>query len=879
MRTAAETLAQLEDLFEALIALPPGPEQQAEARRLAGDDTELAKQALSLAAAHLRGQTLNNAALQPAQLEDQPGCLYGRYRTIRRIGSGGMGTVFLAERADGEYRQTVALKIIHPHLAPELFHRRFLEERQILATLHHPGITKILDGGVTPGGTPYLVMDYVEGEPLDLFCAHNGLDLRARLDLFRKVCEPVAYAHRSLVMHRDLKPSNIFVTPEGNPVLLDFGTARFLEADSHAEHTAFPLITLRYSSPEQRSRSPLTTTTDVYSLGVILYELLTGEWPFGDASSPEGLMKAFGRETPITAPALPSDLKAILIKALAPAPEDRYLSVNAFSADIRNFLRGAPVNAKPAGRSYRAGKFARRNRAALSSSFIAIAGLITATGFALNQARIAHDRYNSLRSVTTSLLFDLKNAINDVPGSTTAQKILIDRVLKNLADLTRASTDPDLQVQLAEAYRQLGELQGDPYSQNLGDSKGALESFAKGRAIFEAALRSRPSDPTWLHLAGMVEITAAETNVGRGDGISEAVASAKRAIAYYEQMIPLTKNLIWIADAASAYGILGDIQGQTVMSLNDPAKATQSYRRAVDLDNLVLAATPGSMRALRGIAAMRMKLGDLVRPGNPQLALEEFRAATLALNRIAPPEGLSPTIQRLRFYLLRKTGNALRDMQEWSASENALTQARDFYDRHLSADPRDQRAAEDVAAVTSDQAYLFLCQRRYREMLEPAATCARISEDFLRKQPNDSKWQLNLAFSRVQLAIAENHSAQTEKAAKRARAGISDLIRVAELPNASPHFHEVAAEWLVRAEPNEISDPKRAVLYARKFLSETRPDNIAALSLLALALQAAGQPDQAKSSANEALSLLAPVRENHVPFMRKVLQAIAQDPR
>jgi tetratricopeptide (TPR) repeat protein len=406
--------------------------------------------------------------------------------------------------------------------------------------------------------------------------------------------------------------------------------------------------------------------------------------------------------------------------------------------------------------------------------------LLSATGVALYQARLARDRYVDLRSITTSLLFDLKNAITDVPGSTAAQKILIDRVLKNLGDLTRASSDPDLQLQLAEAYRQLGELQGDPYSQNLGDSKGAIESMGKGRAISEAVLRRRPLDPACLHLAGMVEITAAEIYFGRGDESSNAVACAKAATKYFERMISRTNNAAWLVDAASAYGVLGDIHGQPDhLSFSDLPKAAQEYRRAIELDTLALKASPGSVRPLRGIAVIRMKLGDLLRPTNPQTALGEFRAASLALSGISSPEGLSPTSRRLQFHFLRKTGNALRDMQEWAEAENALTQARAYSDQQLSADPGDKRASEDVAVVASDQAYLFFWEHKFREMLEPAATLDRLSEEFIHRQPKDPKWQLSLAYSQVLLAIAESHLGESGGAVKLARTGVNELIRLA----------------------------------------------------------------------------------------------------
>ena len=521
----ARELGKLEALFHALIDIPSGSEREAAALRLSGDDAELARSALELVDSDEKATAANDAA-QSAASEPRT---YGNYRTVRLLGSGGMGAVYLAERADGHFEQTVAVKVIAPYVAGKAFRERFLAERQILAGLSHPNIARLLDGGVTPGGMPYLVLEYIDGQPLDQYCDSGKMNIHARLELFRKLCEPIAYAHRNLVVHRDLKPSNILVTADGRPVLLDFGTAKLLTGNGTGADaaTAAPLLTPRYSSPEQRSRAPITTSTDIYSLGVILYELLTGAWPFGDPNSREQM----ARETPITAPAtavtddaayargtnlralksaLAGDLSSILRKALAPAADERYESVQAFSADVGNYLEGRPVTAKPVTFAYQANKFVRRNFVAVGFTAFAAIALLAATGVAIYQARLARDRYTDLRSLTASLLFELKDAINDVPGSTPAQQILVSRVLKNLDKLARSSQDPGLQVELGEAYRQLGELQGSPYSQNLGDSKGALESLAKARSIAEAGLAQYPNDPVWQHLAGFSEATTAE---------------------------------------------------------------------------------------------------------------------------------------------------------------------------------------------------------------------------------------------------------------------------------------------------------------------------------------------------------------------------------
>jgi tetratricopeptide (TPR) repeat protein/predicted Ser/Thr protein kinase len=406
-------LTKLETLFHELLPIPRGAERDMTAARLSDGDPDLARQALDLVESDEDAAAANEAARQAAA---EPR-IYGRYQTVRLLGSGGMGAVYLAERADDQFRHTVAVKVIAPHAAGENFRERFRAERQILAGLNHPDIPKLLDGGVTPEGTPYVVMEYVDGQPLDVFCDTHKLNLRARLELFRKVCEPVAYAHRNLVVHRDLKPSNILVTVEGAPKLLDFGTAKLLAVEDTYATTVAPLLTLRYSSPEQRCRAPLTTSTDIFSLGVILYEMLTGAWPFGDPSSPQRLLERFTHDTPMTAPqatitetaavarssnsaalrsSLAGDLGNILAKAMAPEPERRYETVQALSADIGNWLAGLPVTARHASFSYRTSKFLRRRWLPVAAAVVFVLGLLGSTLFAVNRA--SHARQEAARA-------------------------------------------------------------------------------------------------------------------------------------------------------------------------------------------------------------------------------------------------------------------------------------------------------------------------------------------------------------------------------------------------------------------------------------------------------------------------------------------------
>jgi serine/threonine protein kinase len=314
----------------------------------------------------------------------------GAYRIVRELGRGGMGTAYLAVRADEEYDKDVAIKLIKRGMDTEAILRRFRNERQILANLDHPNIARLLDGGTTPDGLPYFVMEYVEGLPLDVYCNAQGLGITDRLHIFRSVCAAVHYAHQHHIVHRDLKPTNILVTADGTPKLLDFGVAKMLNplAASHTtEVTSLGrAMTPEYASPEQIRGGPIGPATDVYSLGVLLFELLTGRHPYLlRGRTPADLERAICEDEPCKPSGvglesvssarddspvklrrrLAGDLDRIVLMALRKEPERRYVSVEQLSDDIRRHLEGLPVLARPARLAYRAAKFVRRNTVAV----------------------------------------------------------------------------------------------------------------------------------------------------------------------------------------------------------------------------------------------------------------------------------------------------------------------------------------------------------------------------------------------------------------------------------------------------------------------------------------------------------------------------------
>src|SRR5688572_9816478 len=451
------------------------------------------------------------AALDEATrpMSTRTGARIGSYRIIREIGHGGMGTGFLVERADDEYRQLGALKIVNNARAPSIL-ERFRDERQILATLDHPNIARLMDGGTTSDGLPYLVMEYVEGVPLDEYCTAKQLDVSQRLRLFRQICSAVDFAHRRLVVHRDLKPRNILVA-NGVPKLLDFGIAKLMDSANvdAPVATVSPILTPEYASPEQVRGQAVTTATDVYSLGVVLYELLAGRRPFtGSTTSLEEIVRNVCEQEPMPPSAarhsreLQGDLDTIVLKALRKEPERRYLSVQALSDDIDRYLNGRPVIARGDSRSYRVRKFLARHRAAAVVAAMFFACLIGAMALIVRQSQIAEAqrqraerRFNDVRRLAGSFLFEFHDAIRYLPGSTRARELVTTRALEYLNGLAAESADaPTLSAELARAYQKLAEVLGDAREANLGDRAGALASYRKALALQERLVAAQPLD-------------------------------------------------------------------------------------------------------------------------------------------------------------------------------------------------------------------------------------------------------------------------------------------------------------------------------------------------------------------------------------------------
>ncbi|MBS1812228.1 MAG: protein kinase [Acidobacteria bacterium] len=399
---AAEATQQIKDLFDAAFDLAPAARERFLTEACAGDDGLLAEVQKLL---RLHDEADEFLAVPPLVNDSSPamnsdaalGRRIGAYQVIRELGRGGMGAVFLAYRADQAFEKHVAIKLVWPGLGSEEILLRFQQERQILARLEHPNIARLLDGGVTEDGWHYLVMEYIAGVPITQYCRQRSLP--ERLQLFHAVCEAVQFAHQNLVIHRDLKPGNILVTNDGRPKLLDFGIAKLLEQNEASlalTHTQLPL-TPEYASPEQLNNQPITTATDVYSLGVVLYEILTGRKPYRFKTPLLHEISRVVTEVEPDKPNLGDELENIVLMAMHKEPQHRYESVAQFKADLDAYLAGKTVLARKPTTGYRLGKFVRRHKLTVTLATLLLLTLVTVAIVALWQASVAREQARKQR--------------------------------------------------------------------------------------------------------------------------------------------------------------------------------------------------------------------------------------------------------------------------------------------------------------------------------------------------------------------------------------------------------------------------------------------------------------------------------------------------
>jgi tetratricopeptide (TPR) repeat protein len=814
-----ERWKEVKRLFDAVLEREPADRQEFLEATCGGDAGLRSEVTALLDALADAGSRYETPVVAPDPLL---GRQFGPYRILRRLGTGGMGAVYLAARADDQFRRLVAVKAIRPELLDEHTRRRFENERHTLAVLEHPNIVRLLDGGTTGDGVPYLVMDYVEGQPIDRFCREHGLSIAERLDLFLPLCAAVHYAHQNLVIHRDLKPANVLVTPDGVPKLLDFGIAKLLRPEYAAgtvglTRTSAQPMTPEYASPEQIMGQPVTTASDVYALGVVLFTLLTGKHPFeGRTKSSFELERAIceadpGKPSEAAPPELArqlrGDLDTIILTAMRKEPQKRYASAERFAEDIRRYRHGQTVAARGDWLAYRAGKFFGRHKVAVCGSALAVVAL-AALAVSDHAHRLrAEQRFRDLRNFANFTINDLDTAMQK-GGMTAAREQVVTKASAYLDGLAKqASGDDALDLDVVNGYLKVADIQGNLFASNTGQQNAAAATAAKALAVAEELTRRQPGDPA----IGKALLRSHEK-------LGDTAGTTAGAIAHYRKALELAGG-----DPIAVFGILSKMAH--MQEDTDVAAALESYRGCEAAARDWMARNPSDSKARRA------------------LALAKEMAGWYGLLAGEPTD-----------------------------AERLVREAIAIYEETAGSKPA-AGARRNIAIAYETLAEIQKRTGKPKEALENCRRSLAASETLHAEDPGNVLYGIDVAQEKVLLIDllltgGDRSAARAETA--RAVAYLKPLAQ-ADPPN---RYYLVDYVTILAGTPfPEFASADQTLAYARKAVDLMHGADPETLDLLAQACRRARKLEDAIAAEQKAIALLPPAKPGPVPEMRRKLAA------
>ena len=876
---------RVEEIFHQALNLPAG-DRAAFVRQLCAGDAAMEREIQgTLAGYEAQARISARSARQGIENPRMEGARFGAFEIVRKIGEGGMGAVYLARRQE-DFEQRAAIKLISgTPAAAALMAGRFLAERQILAQLEHPNIARLLDGGVTLHGQPYLVMEYVEGVRLDQYCQSHQLSIRQRLELFRKICAAVHYAHQHLVIHRDLKPGNILINELGEPKLLDFGIAKVVKADAGPEQTVTLvtnlLLTPQYASPEQVQGLSCTVASDVYSLGVILYELLAGRGPYSrTASTPAEMIAAVltgeAQRPSAAAPEhlkarLRGDLDSVVMKALAKKPADRYGSVEQFSEDVRRHLEGLPVIAVEGAWTYVARKFLRRHRVGVAAAALILLALIAGLAGTLWQARVAErervlaeQRFSDSRKLANYLLFPLYDAVDALPGSLPVRADMAGQSLLYLDRLAAAKgQDRGLSLELAEGYLRLGEILEAPLGggDSLGNASKAVESDRKALAILEPLAKGNAGDARIQQdlARGYFLLGPALNFAGKP---SEGRAELDRSIALFDRLAAANpRDAGAQVDAGRAYVALMDVIGSPGGGLTEHGakdRVLAAADKAFAHFDAALRIAPQDTRALLGLARAENLAGTLQMEMNPPQAIATIQKGLDALRRLPPAARHSPAteIDQTRMENMIAFGQA--EIGRYREALETLQHPREVYERIAAEDPKNGTNTRRRMNVYRTLAMIQLALGNKNEALADYRKVIDLADGLIAIDPSKTSNFVIGAEAQGRAAKVLASQGRMDEASRYAKASIDTLTRIAERPDAAAQNLSEAAIVLMVTPVESLRDYPRALRYAQRAYHLSGGKDPGAIVYLAQAYAMNGNAAKALETVQHGLALVAP---------------------